>query len=98
MGRGEEPAGLHGAAQPIPCTLSACAFVPCLALDQSLCSLLVFGKHKRGGAGRPRARPKIFEFFFVKFPDAKLSNFKHGLVEIQNMIMQVEKKFMQGKI
>jgi len=25
-------------------------------------------------------------------------NFKHGLVEIQNMIMQVEKKFMQGKI
>ena len=51
-----------------------------------------------GGAGRPRARPKIFEFFFVKFSDAKLSNFKHGFVEIQNMIMRVQKKFMQGKI
>ena len=51
-----------------------------------------------GGAGRPRARPKIFEIFFVKFSDAKLSNFKHGLVEIQNMIMQDGKKTMQGKL
>ena len=36
--------------------------------------------------------------FFVKFSDAKLSNFKHGLVEIQNMIMQVGKKIMQREI
>ena len=75
MDGGVEPAGLDGAARPAPCTLSACPFVPCFTLNQSLCSLLVSGKHKRGGAGRPRARPKIFEFFFVKFSDAKLSKF-----------------------
>ena len=34
----------------------------------------------------------------MKFSDAKLSNFKHGFVEIQSMIMQVEKKIMQSEI
>ena len=47
------------------------------------------------GAGRPRTWPKKFQFFFVKFSDAKLSNLKHGLVEIRNMIKQVGKKIMQ---
>ena len=84
MGGGEEPAGLNEAARPTPGMLSARPFVPCFALNQSLC-------------GQPKAWPKKFRIFFVKFSDAKLSNFKHGLVEIQNMIMQVGKKIMQGK-
>ena len=41
---------------------------------------------------------KFSNFFFVKFSNAKLSNFKHGLVEIQNMIMQVGKKIMHAEI
>ena len=53
------------------------------------------GPASLGGAGQPEARPKIFKIFFVKFSDAKLSNFKHGLVEIRNMIKQVGKKIMQ---
>ena len=98
MGGGEEPTGLPGAARPATGTMSACPFVPCFVITPGAHPFFLSVNQKKGGAGRPRARPKIFEFFFVMFPDAKLSNFKHGLVEIQNMIMQVEKKLMQGKI
>ena len=73
-------------------------FSLCFTLNQSCHPLLVPDRNKRGGASRPRDWPKIFEIFFVKFSDAKLSNFKHGLVKIRNMIMQVGKKIMQGKI
>jgi len=104
MGGGEEPAGLNGATRPAPGTLSACPFVPCFALNQSLCSCWFLANTKEVrlaslvGAGRPKARPIFFLIFFVKFSNARLSNFKHGLVEIQNMVMQVEKKLIQGKI
>ena len=80
MGGGEEPAGLPGAARPAPSTMSACPFVPCFVITPAAHPLLFSTRKKKGGAGRPRAWLKIFEYFFVKFSDAKLSNFRHGLV------------------
>jgi len=69
MGGGEELAGLNGAARPAPGTFSACPFVPCFALNQSLCSCLFLANTKEvgpaslGGAGRPKARPIFFSIF-----------------------------------
>ena len=104
MGGWHRPAGPVEAARRASARSHAPPISLCFALNQSIHPLLVPGRHERGGAGRPkwgrpaRSSAKNFRNFFVKFSDAKLSNFKHGLVEIQNMIMQVEKKFMQGKI
>jgi len=63
MGGGEEPAGLPGAARPAPGTMSACPFVPCFVITPAAHPLLFSARKKKGGAGRPRARPKNFENF-----------------------------------
>jgi hypothetical protein len=58
-------------------------------MNQSTHSLLLPARENKvgpaglGGASRPRARPKIFKIFCEVLLMQKLSNFKHGLVEIQ---------------
>ena len=84
------PARSHAPPFPFASTLIK-ASTPCWFLTETK----EVGLAGVAGAGRPRTWPKKFRNFFVKFSDAKLSNFKHGLVEIRNMIKQVGKKIMQ---